>query len=151
MAHYRTYLTSDNLMAADLWDDKAEKYTEWIVEIISVAKGEVVGEKGRKKGMPFVKIKDARGREHPKPLGLNATNCDSVAMLAGSPDMKRWPGTRVTLYVTKTDSKDGKRDCIRMRPEPPKWPTAGDTKAPQQPPAKRDDFDPSDVQPEDRQ
>lgn len=120
MAHYRTYLTSDNLMAADLWVEKDEKFAEWNVEIVKVAKGEVVGEKGRKKGMPFITIRNVEGREHPKQLGLNATNCESVASLCGSPDMKRWPGTWLTLYVTKTDSKDGKRDCIRIRPESPK-------------------------------
>jgi hypothetical protein len=120
MAHYRTMLTSDNLMAADLWDDRTERYGEWIVKIISVAKGEVVGEKGRKKGMPFIRIANQQGREHPKPLGLNATNCETIRSLVGSPDVKRWPGLWITLYVTQTDSKDGKRDCIRIRPESPK-------------------------------
>lgn len=158
MAHFRTMLTSDNFSAADLWSEKAEKYVEIDVEIVSVRKGEVVGEKGRKKGMPFITMKSGKtGQVIPKPLGCNATNGDSIAALAGSPDVKRWPGVWITLYVTKTQMGKGMRDAIRIRPSSPRArssapaPSTGAEPEPQtvqeMPPA---DFDPDDVQPEDR-
>lgn len=128
MAHYRTMLTSDNFMAADLWDEADKKYRDAVVQIVTVKKGEVVGEKGRKKGMPFVTMKNARGNALSKPLGLNATNCATLTSIAGSPDTDRWVGLWVTLYVTKTDAGAEKRDCIRIRPEaagPPAGPVGG--------------------------
>ncbi len=114
MAHYRTMLTSENLCAADLWDEAKQGYREVVVEVDHVRKGEVVGEKGRKKGMPFAHFKNTRTG---KPLGLNATNCRTLASIAGSPNVDKWKGLLITLYVTQTDVGREKVDAIRIRPE----------------------------------
>lgn len=152
MAHYRTMLTNENFSAADLWSEKLEKYVEIVVQIIDVKRGEVVGEKGRKKGMPFITMRSAKtGQTIPKPLGLNATNCETISGVAGAPDMKKWPGLWITLYVTKTEVGKGMRDCIRIRPEAAKV-SGAPSSTPEQPATPNDEpaFDPSDVQPEDR-
>jgi hypothetical protein len=114
MPHYRTMLTSDNLCAADLWDEDKQQYREVVVQIDHVKKGEVVGEKGRKKGMPFAHFKNTRTG---KPLGLNATNCKTLASIAGSPNVDKWRDLWITLYVTKTEVGRETVDAIRIRPE----------------------------------
>jgi hypothetical protein len=114
-------LTSEHFCAADLYSEQNEKYIEIDVEILGVKRDEIVGDKGRKKGMPFITMRSLRsGKEIPKALGLNATNCETIASIAGSPDVKRWPGKLITLYVTKTEVGKATRDCIRIRPEAPK-------------------------------
>lgn len=118
MAHWRTMITSDNFSASDLWDEKAERFREITIQIVKVEKDEVTGEKGRKKTMPFVTMRDQRGSVHQKRFGCVATNCESISELAGSPDMKKWPGTWLTMYVTKTDVGNKKKDCIRIKPPP---------------------------------
>lgn len=118
MAHYRTMLKRAELSAADLWSEKDEKYREVVVQIVRITQGEVVGEKGRKKEMPFLHLRSAHtGKMIEKPFGANATNCETIAGIAGSPDMKRWLNFWITLYVTKTEMGKGMRDCIRIKPE----------------------------------
>jgi hypothetical protein len=72
----------------------------------------VVGEKGRKKDMPFVYFKGKK-----KPLGINATNGATIARLAGSPKTERWHGLAITLHVIVTDVQGEPRDAIRVRPK----------------------------------
>ena len=136
MPHYRTMMkNAEYLNSADLFDEKNDVFREAVVQIDRVTKGEIAGEKGRKDGMPFVYFK-GKG----KPLGANATNCKSIARIAGSPKTERWIGLWITLYVTKTDSRDGEVDCIRIRPKAAKPGEQGG-----------DAFDSNDVQAEDRQ
>lgn len=129
MPHYRTMLTSENLCAADLWDEPRQQYREVVVQIELVKKGEVVGEKGRKKGMPFAHFV---GKQ--KPLGLNATNCKTLAHLARSPNTDQWKGLWITLFVTKTDVGRETVDAIRIRPELAQPPPASARKS-EPPPA----------------
>ena len=138
MPHFRTMLTSEHFCAADLYSEKLEKYVEIIVQIVSVKRDEVVGDKGRKKGMPFITMRSAKtGDIIPKRLGLNATNCETIAAIVGSPDVKKWPDAWITLYVTKTEVGKGMRDCIRIRPEaarpPGKTSSPSDTTKPADP------------------
>lgn len=49
-----------------------------------------------------------------KPLPLNMTNWDSVALVAGE-DTDDWPGHRIELYPDKTLLKGVVKDCIRIR------------------------------------
>lgn len=119
MAHWRTMLTSEHFSAADLWDDKDDRYREVAVQIVSVSKGEVVGEKGRKKGMPFLQMKTRAGRALEKRFGLCATNGETVSSIVGSPDAKKWPGHWITLYVTRVEVGKGMKDAIRIRPQAP--------------------------------
>lgn len=118
MAHWRTMLKSENFCAADLWDDKTEQYLRIAVKIVKVAQGEVVGKKGRKKGMPFLWLTDRQGRELRAPFGANATNATTISNLLGTPDAKRWSGRWIGLYVTKVDGPDGMVDAIRIHPKP---------------------------------
>lgn len=118
MPHYRTMLSNDNFCAADLWSEQQNKYISIVVGIEAVKKGEVVGEGGRKKGMPFVTMRSSRtGQIIPKPLGLNATNCRTIASLTGSADVSKWIGQWITLYVTKTQVGREMVDAIRIEPE----------------------------------
>jgi hypothetical protein len=117
-------LTSEHFCAADLWSEKSQKYAEVDVQIVAVAKGEIVGDKGRSKGMPFVTMKSARtGENIPKRLGLNATNCKTVASIAGSPNTDKWKDLWITLYVTQTEVGRERVDAIRIRPEAAKAPS----------------------------
>jgi len=106
-------LTSEHFCAADLWSEKSQKYAEVDVQIVAVAKGEIVGDKGRSKGMPFVTMKSARtGENIPKRLGLNATNCKTVASIAGSPNTDKWKDLWITLYVTQTEVGREGEQCL---------------------------------------
>lgn len=118
MPHYRTMLSSDYLCAADLWSEKQERYVEVDAEIVAVKKGEVVGEKGRKKTMPFVTLRSAKASLS-KPFGLNATNCKTVSSLSGSEITERWVGVWIRLYVTRTEVGREMIDAIRIRPVSP--------------------------------
>jgi len=151
-------LKSDKFSAADLWSENLEKYVEIVVQIERVSQGEVIGEKGRKKEMPFLTMRSAKtGQTIPKPLGINATNGDTIAGIVGSPDVKKWIGLWITLYVTKTEMGKGMRDCIRIRPQAAQpttsKPTTGSGPTPEPAAVELEEpaFDPSDVQPEDRQ
>lgn len=135
MPHYRTMLTNDNLCAADLWDEQAQRYREATVQIADVRKGEVVGEKGRKKGMPFAYFANTRTG---KPLGLNATNCKTLAHLANSPNVEKWKGLWITLFVTKTDVGRETVDAIRIKPELAQPPAQKSEPPPQKPTGDRD-------------
>jgi hypothetical protein len=129
MPHYRTMLTSEHFCAADLYSEQRETYLELDVEILEVRKGEVVGEKGRKKGMPFITMRSIRsGRTIEKKLGLNATNCETIKSLTGSPEVNRWLGQLITLHVVETEMGREKRDAIRIRPTAPQG--QGPTMAP---------------------
>jgi hypothetical protein len=152
MAHFRTMLSSENFSAADLWSEQSQKYGEIVVEIVKVSKGEVVGDKGRKKTMPMAQLRSAKnGQVIPKQLGLNATNCRTIASLAGSPNTEKWHGLWISLYVTKVDVGREMTDAIRIRPELAKPPVQAGKQQNTEPPKDEPAFDPTDVQPEDRQ
>jgi len=108
---------SEHFCAADLWNDKLEKYENKIFKIVKVAQGEVKGEKGRKKGLPFLTLEDVDGKPQRAPFGANPTNCTAIANALGSPDAKKWPGNWIGLYVTKVDSPSGLVDAIRVAPK----------------------------------
>lgn len=114
MPPWRTMMKSDNLTAADLWDEATGKYREADVQIESVRAGEVVGEGGRKRGMPFVTFAKKQ-----KPLGLNSTNARTISTLVGSEDTNRWKGQWITLFVTKTKIGNDVVDCIRIAQKAP--------------------------------
>lgn len=116
---------SEHLCAADLWDEKEERYRNAILKIVKITQGTVVGQKGRKKGLPFLTLMNVRGNLLRAPFGANPTNCTSIGVALGSPDMKHWPGKWIELFVTKVDSPEGMVDAIRIHPKPPEDPTKG--------------------------
>jgi hypothetical protein len=114
MAHWKTLVSNDYISSADLYDEKTEKFLELTVTIEKVQGGELTGDGGRKTRRPFVWF---AGSKSGKPLALNSTNAKAVTAIAGSPDVKRWPGVPVTLFVTKTRDPNGEGmvDCIRIK------------------------------------
>jgi hypothetical protein len=103
MSDVRKWLDRKVMYACDL------EGKDWTLEIERVEQGEISTE-GGKKGMPMCHFKGAK-----KPLGLNSTNTNTIGQLLGTFEASRWPGNRVTLYVTTTKTKAGIVDCIRVR------------------------------------
>ena len=64
-----------------------------VVQILSVALEEVVGDKGKKQQCIVAKLKDE------KPMILNKTNCKTIQIITGSKYIEHWRGIRITLYV----------------------------------------------------
>lgn len=125
MPPWRTMMKSDNLTAADLWDEREGKYLNFVLQIDSVKAGTVVGEGGRERGMPFVTFARAK-----KPLGLNSTNARTISTIVGSEDVNRWKGQWIELFVTKTKMGKDVVDCIRVAPTAPKPPEQAPAKEP---------------------
>lgn len=121
MAHWRAFFTSkDYLTAADLYDEASDTFKDLDVQIERVIRVTLKGEKGREDQRPGVYF-----RGHRKPLGANATNCDSISLALGSYDMKRWPGGWVSLYVdenveVKERGRTVKRPAVRIRMKSPR-------------------------------
>lgn len=109
MAHWKKFMDKELLGAHDL-DGR-----DITVTIESVSGGEVTGNGNKKNKKPIATL-----RGTPKKLALNATNCKVIEQLAGTPDVEKWRGVRVTLWPTTTQFGGQTVDCIRIRPYPPK-------------------------------
>ncbi len=102
-----------------MYDDKEYLYAydleggERTLEIASVSRGELTGEKNRKTKKPMVTFVD-----EPKKLALNKTNGKTIAKLYGT-DTDDWAGALITIYPTTTDFGGETVDCIRVRPNRP--------------------------------
>lgn len=132
MPPWRVYKKNDAyLSSGDLWDERVNDYRSVVVQIERVAQGEVVGEGGRKKGMPFVYFVGAK-----KPFGMNSTNAETVTSIVGSDNTDRWKGQWIELFVTQTMVNKERRPCIRVAPTAPVPPAdKQQNKAEQKPPA----------------
>lgn len=117
MAHWRTMVQAEHFCASDLWDDVKGEYRKSIFKIVKVAQGTVTGQKGRKKGLPFLTLEDSSGKTQRAPFGANPTNCTAISNALGTPDAKKWVGSWIGLYVTKVDSPEGLVDAIRVHPQ----------------------------------
>ena len=128
MAHWRKNHESSGganmLRHADLYDEKASNaeghdcYGEPIVLVERVTVDRVTSrEKPKGERRNFLHFK---GKS--KPLGMNVTNCETVAALSGSVDTARWVGLTIQLYVdTAARYPSGKTGpAIRIRPFRPK-------------------------------
>lgn len=135
-AHWRTMVQSENFCAADLWDESKGEYRRAILKIVKVGQGQVTGQKGRKKGMPFLWLEDEQGKAVRAPFGANPTNCTTISNVLGTPDAKKWPGQWIGMYVTKVDSPEGLVDAIRIHPKPVS-PRTGKNDPKSQPPAQQ--------------
>lgn len=118
MGHWRTWMESEYFCSADLWDEANEKYRNVIVKIVKVAKGQVRGDKGRKKSTAFLWFEFEDGTPARAPFGSNSTNNTTIETVTGQGDPKRWPGCWIGLYVTKVDSPNGPVPAIRVHPKP---------------------------------
>jgi hypothetical protein len=114
MPHWRTLVQSEYFCAADLWDDKADAYRKGIFKIVKVVQGTVVGDKGRKRGLPFLTLEDENGKAQRAAFGANPTNGTFIEQALGTGDYKKWVGQWIGMYVTKVDSPKGLVDAIRV-------------------------------------
>jgi hypothetical protein len=81
-------------------------------------KGDLVGNKGKKSNKPALYWKErAKDGGAIKPLGCCVANCQAVSQVAGSTDMDRWVGARITIYVEDVEIRgEGRRPALRIRP-----------------------------------
>jgi hypothetical protein len=111
---------SEYFCAADLWDSASGTYRTVVVKIAEVREGEVAGQKGRKKGMPFLTLEGKSGKKARAPFGANPTNCKSITSVLGTPDVTKWVGQWIELVVMKVESPEGMVEAIRVSPKAPK-------------------------------
>lgn len=91
---------------------------DWIVEIESVGKEVVTGEKGRKEECVIMRFHGVK-----KPLILNKTNAKTISIVANSTDTEDWPGVKIALYVDPDVKMKGvKVGGVRVRSTPPEAP-----------------------------
>lgn len=109
MPHYKSMMDTEWLFAFDL-NGKDQH-----VQIERVVGGTLIGEGGRKSKKPVAHFKGVS-----KPLALNATNCKTIASIAGSTNTDKWIGLWITLYVTTAAKPNGEMtEAIRIRPKAP--------------------------------
>lgn len=137
MPHWRTLVKSEYFCAADLWDDQTDGYRKAIFRIVKVMQGTVVGEKGRKRGLPFLWLEDIHGKPQRAPFGANPTNCGFIEQALGTGDYKKWVGQWIGLYVSKVDSPKGLVDAIRVHAQRVHPPDRKSSEQKSQPPAEQ--------------
>ena len=74
-----------------------------------------LGHGAKKAKKPLLYFLNSKGAENDKPLGLNSTNCKTIAAMYGN-DTDRWIGKRITMWPTTTQFGADTVDCIRVRP-----------------------------------
>lgn len=109
MADWRTMYDSNWVKAWDLGGK------DWTVEIARVEAGTVEDKSRNKKDR--IAILWLKGGK--KPLGLNKTNCKTIAGMYGN-ETSKWVGKSITLFPTQTQMAGNTVDCIRIRPTVPK-------------------------------
>lgn len=108
-----------------MYDDKEHFYAfdleghERTLEIASVSRGELTGEKNRKTNKPMVSFVGEQ-----KKLALNKTNGKAIAALYGK-DTDDWAGKLIAIYPTTTEFGGETVDCIRVRPQRPERSSRG--------------------------
>jgi hypothetical protein len=121
------------------------------VDVVGTSVEKVKGEDGDKE-MILLAFAGKKKR-----LGCNTGNCKAMETMSGTADYQVWRGP-ITLVVIRTKYFDQKTrtmmetDAIRIVPERPKGKSSPrDTKPANEPaPSAEPEFDPTDVQPEDR-
>ncbi|MEP7198024.1 MAG: hypothetical protein ABI851_16010 [Saprospiraceae bacterium] len=80
-----------------------------IVEIVDIKREAVKGEGGKSDECTIAYLKDA------KPMILNATNQKMITKIYGTPYVEEWVGKKITLYVSSTNLRGEKVECLRIR------------------------------------
>jgi hypothetical protein len=109
MPHWKSMMDRDYLFAFDL------QGRDCTVTIAKVTGGEIKGTGGKKSKKPLCYFRESKDN---RPLGLNSTNCKTIAAMYGN-DTAGWIGKRITLYPTTTSFGSETVDCIRVRPGVP--------------------------------
>lgn len=113
MAHWKKFMDKELLGA---WDLEGRDVTVVIVDVT----GAELNNGTKKNKKPVATIAAPNGRKLEKKLALNSTNCQTITQLAGSPDVEKWKGLSVVLWPTTTQFGGETKECIRIRPYPPK-------------------------------
>lgn len=105
---FRTMFDNEHIGA---WDLEGRDVN---VQIEKVTGGTVIGDGGRKAKKIIMSFS---GKE--KTMVVNKTNAKTIAAMYGK-DVRAWSGKWITLFpsVTQVGSED--RECIRVRPRPPR-------------------------------
>lgn len=114
MTHFKEFFDSQFIGVWSL-DGK-----DVVATIKRVEKGSVGGQQGKKKDSKAI----IHFAEFDEPMACNVTNAKTIAAIYG-PDVREWPGKRVTLYPTTTTFGRDTVECIRIRPVAPKNGSSG--------------------------
>ena len=109
MTHWKK-LTNPNYIGSYAFQPGEEKP----VMIKSVGQEEVTNPEGGKESCIV-----AHFVQDEKPLILNKTNCKTIEKLAGTPDIEKWPGVGIILYVQRVKAFGGLVEAVRIRPVKP--------------------------------
>lgn len=110
--HWRKY-NNPNYLGVYSLDNPNQKI---IATIESVGPEEVVRQGGAKDTKLVIHFTD----HGIKPMILNVTNCQAVAMVAGSNYIEDWPGTTITIYADMAvKAKGGLTSGLRIDPYAP--------------------------------
>ncbi len=109
--HYRAMYDADFWGA---WDLESGDKTVTIKRVIG---GELTGPGGKKSKKPVVYVEGSE-----KGIPLNKTNGKTIANMYGN-YVTEWVGRQITLYKSSTRNPQdgGEIDCIRIRPEAPRY------------------------------
>lgn len=109
--HYAKMFDNEFVGAWDLTDDE-DRPIDKTVTIDRVEKKKVKGPRGEQTKPVLYFAGTAKG------MICNVTNARTIAGMYGN-DVNGWAGKRITLYQDVTDTPDGKKPCIRVRPNIP--------------------------------
>lgn len=109
MTHWKK-LTNPNYIGSYAFNPGEEKP----LSIKSVGQEEVTNPEG---GKEFCIV--AHFQQPEKPLILNKTNCKTIEKLAGTPDIEKWPGVGIILYVQRVKAFGDLVEAVRIRPVKP--------------------------------
>lgn len=109
MTHWKK-LTNPNYIGSYAFQPGEEKP----VMIKSVGQEEVTNPEGGKE-LCIV----AHFQQPEKPLILNKTNCKAIEKISGTPDIERWPGVGIILYVQRVKAFGDLVEAVRIRPVKP--------------------------------
>jgi len=107
MRSYKQYKNSRFLTQPDVENQPT-------VTLVKTVERDVASPGEKQKSKPCAAFK-----ELDKPLVLNIENMEAIAEIAGTDDMDKWPGTRVTLYWNPEVTYKGKvTGGIRIKASP---------------------------------
>ena len=112
MAHWRDHLNSSLLGAYSLYDDKNDGFKEIDGMILRTSHEEHnLGASGKQKCFVAYTSLDNK-----KPMKINVTIANAIALAAGSKNPDKWVNVPVTFFVDqKVKTKDGITEAIRCR------------------------------------
>lgn len=117
MAHWKN-LSDYTYLGAYSLEGKAQ---EIVVTITKIAKETVMGPGGKSDEciVGHFEEKNINGIEI-KPMVLNKTNCKAIEKALGTGDVDKWPGKKITVFLTETKFQRDMVPCLRVKDVAPK-------------------------------